>query len=252
MPPDVAPIVVLVRPQGPVNVGLACRAAANMGAQAIRLVSPGPLALQDERARPFACKAETIWSTLRTYESLPEAVQDCDFVLGTTRRTRHGRLPQWTAEQARQARAERGGLWAVVFGSEADGLSAEELAPCDAAMALDMPGAYGSLNLSHAVLLCLWELLAPPSTDAAFAASRPSVPEATSRERRALGDIVFSALQASGYFRRTKVERIGGKLERILRSARLSGADARLCAGVFRHFEFASRQRAANDTSAPS
>lgn len=209
-----------------------------MGVRALRVVQPGPLATVSERARPFACNAAELWEQMQSFDTLTKAVADCDFVLGTTRRRRHGRLPQWTPAQARAAQTRRPGRWAVVFGSEADGLTADELAPCDAALALDLPGTYPSLNLSHAVLLILWSLSGVDvAGGASHNAERPRLPEATGRERRALSDIVLQALSATDYFARTQVDRVGIKIERIVQSARLSSADSRLCAGIFRHFE---------------
>ena len=248
-------VVVLVRPQGPVNVGLACRAAANMNAAALRVVAPGALALDHARGRPFACKAAAMWQGIVVHERVEDAVADCDYVLGTTRRRRGGRLLQMEVPAARRALAERKGLVAVVFGSEADGLSDAELLPCDAALVVDVPGEYASLNLSHAVLLALWALQAPASgggppaprgaaltevpagTAASAAARRPFKAEAalaTSRERRAFSDLLGSALERAGFFAHAARARYEKKMQRVVQAAHLSGPDLRLCAGVVR------------------
>lgn len=235
--------LVLVRPQGPINVGLACRAAANMGVQRIRVVSPGPMALDDVQGRPFACQATPLWAAIEVFDNVADAVADQNYVLGTTRRLRRPPMPLLTPQEAQEHMAQAQKNVAIVFGSEADGLSGEELSHCDAALAFELPGTYPSLNLSHAVVLTLWTLLAHPQ-----AAVRPANALATPDERRALTRIWGETLQLTGFFSHMNRLRFLPKLQALSQRLLLSAQDVHLMAGMLKHF-----QRAAGvDPSAPS
>ena len=80
-----APVVVLVEPQLGENIGATARAMANFGLPRLRLVKP----LQrwpNERARVMAAGADRILDGVVLYDSLNDAIGDCNFVLATTAR----------------------------------------------------------------------------------------------------------------------------------------------------------------------
>lgn len=77
--------IVLVEPQGPINVGSVCRLMMNFGFSDLRLVNP----CSDYRAlqsRRMALKAETILNQATLFPSLNAALADCHLAFGTTRR----------------------------------------------------------------------------------------------------------------------------------------------------------------------
>lgn len=225
--------MVLVRPQGPINVGLACRAAANMGAASVRVVDPGPLALDPDQARPFSCHARPLLDAIAPYPTLEAALEDVDFAVATTRRVRRGPYRVLTLAEAGEATARAPRAAAVVFGSEADGLNGDEVACCDATLALELPGSYPSLNLSHAVAVVLWSLqqhlpAAPP---------RGREVAATSSQRRALLALWQRALADTGYFIRRDQERLLARLRALAANLVVTGRDAQLMSGMLSHWQ---------------
>lgn len=231
--------VVLVRPQGPINVGLACRAAANMGAAGVRLVAPGPRALTPTQTRPFACHALDLLEAIEVYPALPAALEDVDFAVATTRRVRRGPIQVYSVAEAGEAIVAAPNAAAVVFGSEADGLSGEEVGCCDAAVALTLPGRQPSLNLSHAVAVVLWSLQqhlpqAPPLGREVAA---------TSSQRRGLLRLWEGALRDTGYFLRTDQARFLAKLRAMCQNLAVTGRDTQLLSGMLRHFQRRAAER---------
>ena len=144
-------VVVLSRTQGPLNLGL-CARACNLGVP-MRLAEPLCDRNSDE-ARKFSNKERDTLLAAPIFTDLAAATADCGLVIGTTARMReadnHGEplLPEQVPDYLAARPADR---VAIVFGNEADGLSADELRQCNAFIHLETPGPYSSYNLSHAV-----------------------------------------------------------------------------------------------------
>lgn len=158
MPGNRQPIVVLVRPQLPENVGMCARAMLNCGLERLRLVSPRDGWRIDE-ARPAAADADRVLDRASVFASLDEALADCRRVYATTARDRSGTQPVLEAEcaAAEIASSSVAGETAVLFGAEASGLDAGEVARADSLVRFRTNPDFPSLNLAQAVLLFGWE-----------------------------------------------------------------------------------------------
>ncbi len=162
-------VVVLVEPQGALNIGSVGRAMMNFGFSELRLVSPQVDHLSEE-ARRMAVKAVGLVEGARVYSRLEEALADCRLALGTTRRFGKYREDFLHPEEAAsyllpQARKDR---VALVFGREDKGLLTAELDLCHRLITIPTCAELPSMNLAQAVALCLYEI----SRTAAHAAGR--------------------------------------------------------------------------------
>ncbi len=174
MPPQPEFVVVLCRAREPGNVGAACRALAAMGLSDLVLADCPDY--PEAPVRTFALAAYPLFEAARRFGTLREALADCALAAGFTRRT--GRLrvrePRDVTEFARDA-VRRSGRIALVFGNEADGLSASELALCDLAVRIPTSEVFPSLNLAQAVQIAAWEL-ARARAETGRTAPTPEVP----------------------------------------------------------------------------
>jgi tRNA/rRNA methyltransferase len=151
--------IILVEPQGPINVGSVCRGMMNFGLSDLRLVNP----CDDYRSlasRRMALKAGTILNQAPVFPRLEAALADCHLAFGTTRRFGKYRDGFLTPEQsAAQALSQPlGSNVAFVFGREDRGLHTSELDLCHFFVTIPTDNDYPSMNLSHAVTLLLYEL----------------------------------------------------------------------------------------------
>jgi len=95
---------------------------------------------------------------VRRVDTLADAVADCSWVVGTTMRVLEGR-PRVTPRELAALSAARGDeRWALVFGSEANGLINAEVEQCHAVSFIPSDEAQPSLNLSQAVVVYAHEL----------------------------------------------------------------------------------------------
>jgi TrmH family RNA methyltransferase len=166
-------VVVLCRPQKLVNIAGTIRAMKNMGLSRLRLVRPAEYDPADIEG--IAHRSADVLAATTLHASLDDALADAVYVAGTTARQRELALQQVTPRAAAPellVRAERGPV-ALLFGSEDNGLTAEELDRCHCVLHIPTNPSYRSLNLAQAVLIVayeLWQAIDQPTRRASRAA----------------------------------------------------------------------------------
>jgi tRNA/rRNA methyltransferase len=160
------PVVILSEPQTPGNIGSVARAMANFGSCELRLVNPCDH-LHPEAIK-FAVGAVSLLESAAIYPDLAAAVSDLEVSIATTRRSGQlrGDLIESTELQAQLLDSlsdqTRFGL---VFGREDSGLTSDDIALCSHVATVSTSDEQGSLNLSQAVLLFLYEIARTPERE---------------------------------------------------------------------------------------
>ncbi len=150
--------VVLVEPEGKVNVGFVARTCVNFGVDELYLVNPK--AEIDEETLRYAAKAKGFLEDASIVDSLDEALEGVEVSVCTTSRSgqRHDVLRHTITAEELARRMHRWSSMALVFGRESTGLTRAELAKCHLAVTIPANPEYPVLNLSHAVAVILYEL----------------------------------------------------------------------------------------------
>jgi TrmH family RNA methyltransferase len=230
--------VILVRPEEPGNVGGAARALKNFGVG--RLVLVAPRVADPRRSLTRAHGAEDVIEGAEVVPDLETALAPCRRAWGTTRRRgkRRGieRAPR-DAGRETAALAAQGTEVAWVFGPESTGLTSRELALCSDRVVIPTSPRQPSLNLSHAVAVCLYE------TFLAHLENSPPAPRplATLAERHALYAQLEGALRAIGYLHPSTGEVKMAALRGLLERSGLSPKEARFLRGVARQMAWAGK-----------
>jgi TrmH family RNA methyltransferase len=150
--------IVLVRPNEDKNIGSVCRAMKTMGFGTLYIV--GHESIDRKEAAITAVHAVDVLDRAVHCETLEEAVQDTVLAAGVSRR--RGKWRKYLAlspdQLVERITTIREGICAVVFGNEASGLSAEDLARCHLAVRIPSSPDFPSLNLSHAVQIITYLL----------------------------------------------------------------------------------------------
>ena len=150
--------VVLNEPQNLVNIAGVVRAMKNMGLSRLRLVQPAEF--DAWRIGGIAHRSNDIVDQAQVFESLPEALEDTVFVVGTTARSRTAQrnyvrpreIAPTIVDYAHDNRV------AILFGREDRGLGNEALDLCHASAVIPTNPDYSSINLAQAVLLLSYEI----------------------------------------------------------------------------------------------
>lgn len=149
--------IVIVEPQGALNVGAIARVMKNMGLFQLVLVNPQCDCLGEEAQR-MAVHAKDILAQAKLVDSLAVALAPCQRVIATTARERTLRSPLETPRQALPWLLAPNLSSALVFGREDNGLSNEELNQAHRFVKIPVDPGYTALNLAQAVAVCAYEL----------------------------------------------------------------------------------------------
>jgi tRNA/rRNA methyltransferase len=136
------------------------------------------------------------------------------------------------------------GQVAILFGSEDNGLSREDLLACDAVVVIPANPAYPTMNLSHAVTICLYEaflaLAVEKHTDVTV--RKRSDPADLAMVNR-LMDKLQHALLTIGYLRPEKPDHLMFPIRAILSRAGLTRAEAQILMGLAQQIDEFARYR---------
>ena len=228
--------VVLVATRNPLNIGAAARAMSNFGARELRLVRPYDAAFREAKS---AVGAAELMTNASVYDTVADAVADCELVVGTTsagRRELQSGLKRLEEGGRRIRRQLQIGRVAVLFGSEKVGLSNEDMSHCHWLMRIPTRDKHGSMNLGQAVAVCLYELARDGKL--ANAKNKRSSGRAAAGEVERLTLLFFDVLNTSGYVKPQVAAATKEKLRRMIRRMNLSQADAEVWLGMLRQIEW--------------
>ncbi|MDX6021551.1 tRNA/rRNA methyltransferase [Scandinavium sp. V105_16] len=157
--------IVLVSPARAENIGAAARAMKTMGFTEMRIVDSQ--AHLEPAAQWVAHGSGDILENIKTFPTLADALQDVDFTVATTARSR-ARFHYYATPQELvpilQEKSQWMGHAALVFGREDSGLTNDELALADILTGVPMVADYPSLNLGQAVMVFCYQLSALTQT----------------------------------------------------------------------------------------
>lgn len=214
--------IILVGTQSSGNIGAVARCMMNTGFSDLRLVNPEVHHLNRE-CLDRAMTAEPIVKKAQVFLTLKEAVSDCHKVVGTSGKTRVGRMEWRTPKEfAEKISTEK---TALVFGKEESGLTNEELLLCDQVIAIPTSSDLPSLNLSHAVLIILYEIFiklnvgANPCVRPSFGQTHGSAPTntfATQEQKEALFDHMQLALGQINFIDKQNPDKIMRTLRTLI------------------------------------
>jgi len=152
--------VILVEPNGPLNVGSVARLCSNFEVDELRIVSP-KCDIFSLEAKKMALKGQKFLKHCKVFDDLQNAIFDCDLVLASCGRIDVNKdsffgsseeILDWTLSFRKIKNL------AIIFGREDRGLTNSELLLANKTFYIPTSQTNPSLNLSHAVSIVLYEL----------------------------------------------------------------------------------------------
>jgi len=152
--------VILVEPNGPLNVGSIARLCSNFEVDELRIVSPN-CDISSLDAKKMALKGQKFLDNCKIFYNLENAIFDCDLVLASCGRIDVSKdsffessedVFNWTTS------FKKINNLAIIFGREDSGLTNDELLMANKTFNIPTSINNPSLNLSHAVSIVLYEL----------------------------------------------------------------------------------------------
>lgn len=229
--------IVLVETSHPGNIGAVARAMKNMTMSNLRLVSPKIFPSADATAR--ASGANDILSAAEVYDSLSEAIADCQIVLGASARDRTISWPELTARECAEKFAGVGSSKvnvAIVFGRENSGLKNHELDCCHYLLRIPCNADYSSLNLAAAVQVVSYELLVATGHKVeSTIGDKNADPLASMTQMELFYEHLQQTITDIGFLRVDKTQSVMRRLRRIFNRIELDTKELDILRGIFRY-----------------
>jgi TrmH family RNA methyltransferase len=155
---------ILVRPKFLGNIGSVARVMKNFGFNDLRFVEP-PRNYKDAESRKMAVAAFDVLKQSKVFPSLEKAIEDLDFVIGTTSGQQRAIPMRYLDEFVDLPFNADITSIGVIFGDETDGLRADELSLCHSVVTIRTNDEFPALNLAQAAGIVAYELARLTSPD---------------------------------------------------------------------------------------
>lgn len=224
-----SPTVVCHQIRSAENLGAIARVMANFGAT--RLVLSDPATHDFRGVERLAVGAEDIVSGLAVAQSLPEALSQAVYAVGTTSRGQVPRARALSPEEgaARLAEHAARGPVALVLGGEKRGLSNDDLSHCHDVVVIPTGEAQPSMNIASAAAVLLYAC----SRTAPGTAAEPVDPGARLASVSALEARAKDVLLRAGFLNPQAPEHVLRELMRSLVHGKLTQREAELWLSAF-------------------
>ncbi|ACN16153.1 TrmH2 [Desulforapulum autotrophicum HRM2] len=234
--------VVLVEPQGPLNIGSVCRAMMNFGFSQLCLVNPCTT-FNNLDARKMALSALPILEKAVVVDTLAQALKNCHLAFGTTRRFGKYRQDFLSPEDFGRTLAEEPDTnqCALVMGREDHGLYTSELELCQRFVTIPTENAYGSMNLSHATALLLYQ--ASMALGRTIPLNTGSTPPATSHELAGMYDHMTKSLCDIDFLNTQNPDHLLRTFRRIFGRAGLDRREVAIIRGLMGRIDWTESER---------
>ena len=235
--------IVLVEPQGALNIGSVCRAMLNFGFVDLRLVNPQVDHLTFD-ARMMAVKAVSVLETAQVFETLEVALAGSVLSFGTTRRFgryREGLLHPDEAADILIPVATGDDTVALVFGREDRGLFTSELDLCQHFITIPTDERLPSMNLAQSVALCVYEVSRAQGRAAGRAHGRKQL--ASNENLESMYQHMRQSLLNIGYLDPQNPDHILRSFRRMFSRSGLNDREVRILRGLFNQIDLYTGQK---------
>jgi TrmH family RNA methyltransferase len=227
--------IVLVETSHPGNIGAVARAMKNMAMDKLCLVNPKIFPSAEATAR--ASGADDILASATVYATLPEAISDCQLVLGTSARCRTISWPELTPRECAEkvVVSEPGLKTAILFGRENSGLKNHELDLCHYLLRIPCNSEYSSLNIAAAVqVICYEVFVAAGNQETNRIGDKGEMPLASAEQMELFYRHLQQALIDIDFMHPDKSRSIMRRLRRIYNRIQLDTKEIDILRGILR------------------
>ena len=141
---------ILHKPQLSENIGACARAIKNFSFKKLILINPKPI-FPNDKILATSVGAKDIITQSKRYDTLEQALSKIDIVIATSARFRNKNIKHINLEDLKKINFKK--KIAFLFGSEASGLSNEQISYANYTLQIPTNPDFKSLNLSHSLII---------------------------------------------------------------------------------------------------
>ena len=222
---------ILHKPQLSENIGACARAIKNFNFKKLVLINPKPI-FPNDKILATSVGAKDIINQSKNYDNLENALEKIDILIATSARFRNKNIKHINLKDLKKINFKK--RVGFLFGSEASGLSNDEVSYANYTLQIPTNPDFKSLNLSHSlIIIAQYVASLLKSKNIPFKKSK-KVKSASKKEIQSMLSLCIKNLDEINFFRpKEKRPKMIENLRNIFYKMDLSDKETRILSGVF-------------------
>ena len=222
---------ILHKPQLSENIGACARGMKNFNFKKLIVVDPKPI-FPNDKILATSVGAKNIINKTKSYENLERSLKNIDIVIATSARFRNKNIKHIQLEDLKKINYKK--KVAFLFGSEASGLSNNEISYANYTLQIPTNPDFKSLNLSHSLIIIAQYVSSIINSKVSSFNKSNKVKSASKKEIVAMANLCIQNLEEVNFFKSKEKKPIMlENLRNIFYRMELSSKESRILSGVF-------------------
>ena len=222
---------ILHKPQLSENIGACARAIKNFNFNKLILIRPKPI-YPNDKILATSVGAKDVIEKSKVYDSLEESLKNIDYLIATSSRFRNKNIKHIKLEDLRKINFKK--KIGFLFGSEASGLSNDEISYANYTLQIPTNPNFRSLNLSHSLIIIAQYVASIIKLKSTPYRKSKKVKSASKNEIQSMLSLCIKNLDEINFFRpKEKRPKMLENLRNIFYKMDLSDKETRILSSVF-------------------
>ena len=222
---------ILHKPQLSENIGACARAIKNFNFNKLSVINPKPT-FPNDKIIATSVGAKEIIKNCKIYENLESAIKNVDYLIATSSRFRNKNINHISLNELSKIDISK--KIAFLFGSEASGLSNNEIVYANCTMQIPTNPNFRSLNLSHSVIIVAQVVSSLIKLKRSNYNKSQKVKPASKKDIQSMINLCISQLESKNFFKPSEKKPIMlENLRNIFYKMELSEIEPRILSSVF-------------------
>ena len=222
---------ILHKPQMSENIGSCARAMKNFNFQKLVIIDPKPI-YPNDKIFATSVGAKNIINKAKTYKTLEPSLKKIDCVIATSARFRNKNIKHIQLEDLKKIDFKK--KVAFLFGSEASGLSNNEVSYANYTLQIPSNPEFKSLNLSHSLIIIAQYVASLIKLKNSIFKKSKKIKFAKRKDILSMANLCIQNLEQVNFFKpKEKKPIMLENLRNIFYRMELSDKETRILSGVF-------------------
>ena len=222
---------ILHKPQLSENIGACARAIKNFNFKKFILINPKPI-FPNDKIFATSVGAKNIINQSKVYQNVEKALENIDIVIATSSRFRNKNVKHINLEDLRNIDYKK--KIGFLFGSEASGLSNNEISYANYTLQISTNPEFKSLNLSHSLIIIAQIVANILKTNTKPFQKSKKIKPASKKEIQSMINLCINNLEDINFFKpKEKKPIMLQNLRNIFYKMELSDKETRILSSVF-------------------
>ena len=222
---------ILHKPQLSENIGACARAIKNFNFDKLILVDPKP-SFPNDKIIATSVGAKDIIKKSKVFDSMEPAIEKIDYLIATTSRFRNKNIKHIQLKDLKKINYRK--KIGFLFGSEASGLSNNEISYANYTMQIPSNSEFKSLNLSHSVIIVAQTVFNLLNLNLKIYSKSKKITQASKKQIQLMFNLCIKNLEDRNFFKPKEKRAIMlENLRSIFYRMELSEKETRILSSVF-------------------